>query len=370
MELETIERWTLLDSIDGAVEHLHQFVEVGVSEILLLTLGRDPLHQYERLAEVRARLEDARGRVRDRSVSATAGAYRYDPSAYRQVFEHRFTYLAGVKRNSHRFADRTALTDTASGRSWTYAELWADAGRLAAALAQADVRAGEVIVFALFNGAEFVLSWLAAQRLGAIAAPINFRLSAGEIAHVLDDSQPAVFIYDQALELVAADAITRAEHQPRLLIAAGADTAPALSFDAFLSSGRGRRRPAAARAPRRRAGDLRRDHAAVHVGHDRDAEGRVAVLARRGAVGPRRDHALPALARGPHAEHDAVVSPRRALLRRPQPGPVRRRRGGRAAASSIRRRCSIQVAERGLTFLIGAPTNLALLSAEQLAAPA
>ena len=56
MELETIERWTLLDSIDGAVEHLHQFVEVGVSEILLLTLGRDPLHQYERLAEVRARL--------------------------------------------------------------------------------------------------------------------------------------------------------------------------------------------------------------------------------------------------------------------------------------------------------------------------
>jgi alkanesulfonate monooxygenase SsuD/methylene tetrahydromethanopterin reductase-like flavin-dependent oxidoreductase (luciferase family) len=56
MELDTVERWTLLDSIDGAVEHLHQFVEVGVSEILLLTLGRDPLDQYERLAEVRARL--------------------------------------------------------------------------------------------------------------------------------------------------------------------------------------------------------------------------------------------------------------------------------------------------------------------------
>ena len=56
MELETIERWTLLDSIDGAVERLHQFVEVGVSELLLLTLGRDTLQQYERLAEVRVRL--------------------------------------------------------------------------------------------------------------------------------------------------------------------------------------------------------------------------------------------------------------------------------------------------------------------------
>jgi alkanesulfonate monooxygenase SsuD/methylene tetrahydromethanopterin reductase-like flavin-dependent oxidoreductase (luciferase family) len=59
MELETIERWTLLDSIDGAVEHLHQFVEVGVSELLLLTLGRDTLQQYERLAEVRVRLGSA-----------------------------------------------------------------------------------------------------------------------------------------------------------------------------------------------------------------------------------------------------------------------------------------------------------------------
>jgi alkanesulfonate monooxygenase SsuD/methylene tetrahydromethanopterin reductase-like flavin-dependent oxidoreductase (luciferase family) len=59
MELETIERWTLLDSIDGAVEHLHQFVEIGVSELLLLTLGRDTLQQYERLAEVRARLASA-----------------------------------------------------------------------------------------------------------------------------------------------------------------------------------------------------------------------------------------------------------------------------------------------------------------------
>ena len=56
-----------------------------------------------------------------------------------------------------------------------------------------------MVVFALFNGAEFVLVWLAAQRLGAIAAPINFRLSPGEVAHVLDDSRPAAFVYDEAL---------------------------------------------------------------------------------------------------------------------------------------------------------------------------
>ena len=60
------------------------------------------------------------------------GPYRYDSSAFRDVFEHHFGYLAGVRRNSHRFAARPALHDPATGRRWTYAELWEDAGRLAA----------------------------------------------------------------------------------------------------------------------------------------------------------------------------------------------------------------------------------------------
>ncbi len=56
MALEPIERWTVLDSIDGAVERLSGYREVGVSEILLLGLGPDVLVQYERLAEVNRRL--------------------------------------------------------------------------------------------------------------------------------------------------------------------------------------------------------------------------------------------------------------------------------------------------------------------------
>ncbi len=148
-------------------------------------------------------------------------AYRYDPSAFRRVFERHFTYLAGVKRNSHRFAHRHALHDPASGRRWTYAELWADAGRLAASLAAAGVTAGDAVVFSLFNGPEFVLVWLAAQRLGAVAAPINFRLSPGEVAYILDDSRPRAFVYDDALGDTAAAALERAGHRPALVAAAG-----------------------------------------------------------------------------------------------------------------------------------------------------
>jgi acyl-CoA synthetase (AMP-forming)/AMP-acid ligase II len=126
-----------------------------------------------------------------------------------------------VYRNSHRYAHRHALHDPATGRRWTYADLWTDAGRLAAGLTAHGVARGDVVVFDLFNGGEFVLVWLAAQRLGAIAAPINFRLSPGEVAHVLDDSRPAAFVYDAALANTAADALARATHTPALTAVVG-----------------------------------------------------------------------------------------------------------------------------------------------------
>jgi acyl-CoA synthetase (AMP-forming)/AMP-acid ligase II len=158
--------------------------------------------------------------------------YRYDATAFREVFEQHFTYIAGVRRNSHRFAARPALHDPDSGRRWTYAELWADAGRVAAGLAGAGVRAGDVVVFQLYNGPEFALLWLAAQRLGAIASPINFRLSPGETAYVLDDSRPRAFVHDAGLGEMVRDALARAEHRPELLVVVGETAAPeGIAFD-------------------------------------------------------------------------------------------------------------------------------------------
>ncbi|HEX3977099.1 MAG TPA: LLM class flavin-dependent oxidoreductase [Solirubrobacteraceae bacterium] len=59
MGLDKIEHWTLLDSVDGAVEQLEAYSQAGVEEFLFMALGREPLTQYERLAEVRQRFESA-----------------------------------------------------------------------------------------------------------------------------------------------------------------------------------------------------------------------------------------------------------------------------------------------------------------------
>jgi acyl-CoA synthetase (AMP-forming)/AMP-acid ligase II len=291
-------------------------------------------------------------------------AYRYDASAFRAVFERNFTYLAGVQRNSHRFADRPAVHDPATRRRWTYAELWADAGRLAAALQANHVHPGDAVVFSLFNGPEFVLTWLAAMRLGAIPTPINFRLSAGEVAYVLDDSQPTAFVYDQALTRTAADAITRAEHQPQLLVAVGDDAPPATPFAELLESGHPQADP--------------------HPPSDHTVYDESTRLYTSGTTGMPKGVSLSSLVDVLSA-HDVIMhfplSPEdRTLNMTPWfhrgglysggPNPVLYV-GAEAVALRAFDPATVLdwVHEHRLTFLIGAPTNLAMLTAEQSTRP-
>jgi alkanesulfonate monooxygenase SsuD/methylene tetrahydromethanopterin reductase-like flavin-dependent oxidoreductase (luciferase family) len=56
LPLEVVERWTALGSIERVVAHLHEHVEAGVGELVLMPLARDPLRQYERMAEIGDRL--------------------------------------------------------------------------------------------------------------------------------------------------------------------------------------------------------------------------------------------------------------------------------------------------------------------------
>jgi acyl-CoA synthetase (AMP-forming)/AMP-acid ligase II len=294
----------------------------------------------------------------------TTTPYRYDVSALRDVFERDFTYVAGVARNAHRFADRPALSEPATGRRWTYAQLWADAGRLASALGGHGVSPGDTVVFDLFNAPEFALLWVACQRLGAIATPINYRLSPGEVAHVLDDSRPAALVYDETLERTVADAVALASHHPALMCAVGEATAPALAFADLLA-----------------AGDPTADPQPPATATIYDETTR---LYTSGTTGMPKGVSLPSLVEILSA-HDVIMhfplSPQdRTLNMTPWfhrgglysggPNPVFY---VGAEAVSLRAFDAATVldwvAEHRLTFLIGAPTNLAMLTAEQQRSP-
>ncbi|HVX17778.1 MAG TPA: long-chain fatty acid--CoA ligase [Acidimicrobiales bacterium] len=91
------------------------------------------------------------------------------------------------------------------GQTVTYGEMADRAGRLAAGLHARGVRAGDVVALLSYNCPEFLEVLFAANYLGAIAMPINWRLAAPEVRYILEHSAARALVCDEALvELGAA----------------------------------------------------------------------------------------------------------------------------------------------------------------------
>ncbi len=159
--------------------------------------------------------------TREGARTSTLGRPPYDATAFRDVFEHHFTYLAGFERNAHRFATRPALSEPLTGRSWTYAELHDVVRRIAGGLVRRGVRGDDLIMAELFNGPELAMTYLVGHTLRAVFSPTNFRLAAGEVAYILDDARPSTVVYDTARTSEMTTALGMAEHEPPLLVAVG-----------------------------------------------------------------------------------------------------------------------------------------------------
>ncbi len=63
LPLHVVERWAALGPPEQVAEKIQPYIDAGVSELILMTLGRAPLAQYERLAEVCAMLKATPTRV-------------------------------------------------------------------------------------------------------------------------------------------------------------------------------------------------------------------------------------------------------------------------------------------------------------------
>jgi long-chain acyl-CoA synthetase len=163
----------------------------------------------------------------------------YDLAMFKDTFENEFTYVEGFRRNTHRYKDHTALSCPLRKKSWTYSQLDAETNRLAHALLQDRVGKSDIVMYQLYNCAEFVFLYLAPQKIGAINCPINFRLSYGETAYIIDDSQPKIYFYDAAISDVAEKALNTASHKPSKVVmidvtGSRKPFAGAISYDAYL----------------------------------------------------------------------------------------------------------------------------------------
>jgi acyl-CoA synthetase (AMP-forming)/AMP-acid ligase II len=92
------------------------------------------------------------------------------------------------------------------GETTTYHEMTRRAAALAGGLAERGVRSGDVVALLSYNCPEFLEALFAANYLGAIAMPINWRLAAPEVRYILDHSGARALVCDQSLLPLANDA--------------------------------------------------------------------------------------------------------------------------------------------------------------------
>ncbi|OBK50535.1 fatty-acid--CoA ligase FadD5 [Mycobacterium kubicae] len=89
------------------------------------------------------------------------------------------------------------------GNTETWADLRRRVAALAGALSRRGVGFGDRVMILMLNRPEFVEAVLAANMLGAIAVPLNFRLTPTEIAFLVEDSAARVMVTESVLAPVA-----------------------------------------------------------------------------------------------------------------------------------------------------------------------
>ena len=89
------------------------------------------------------------------------------------------------------------------GKTHTWGQLDRRVTALANALSRRGVGFGDRVMILMLNRPEFIESLLAINALGAIAVPVNFRLTAPEVAYLVDNCQARLVITESVLAGVA-----------------------------------------------------------------------------------------------------------------------------------------------------------------------
>ena len=142
---------------------------------------------------------------------------------FKKNFESSFSWVEGFMRNVRRYGDRPALFSPLDGTRLSYAGLNEGVNRLANALQESGIGKGDVVMYMMHNSIPFVLCYIAPQKLGAVNCPINYYMSAGEIALNIDDSRPKAFIYESCFGETVNAALKLCTHTPETIISFGKD---------------------------------------------------------------------------------------------------------------------------------------------------
>jgi fatty-acyl-CoA synthase len=130
--------------------------------------------------------------------------------------------------------EREALVEMASGQRYSFAMLNARANRVAHFLRdRVGVRKGDRVSILAHNSIAYIDLFYGVAKIGALLAPLNWRLAAPELVYILNHSRPkALFCGPELTDTLAS---LRAEVEvPSYIALEGASTEGAVDYDAEL----------------------------------------------------------------------------------------------------------------------------------------
>jgi fatty-acyl-CoA synthase len=104
-----------------------------------------------------------------------------------------------LTRSARRCPARTALVF--EDRSWTYAELDAAVGRVAAQLLALGLSKGDRVAAYGKNSDAYLALYLGCVRAGLVHVPVNFNATGEELAYLLTQCEPSLVMVDAAMEV-------------------------------------------------------------------------------------------------------------------------------------------------------------------------
>lgn len=130
-----------------------------------------------------------------------------------------------------------------TGRTLTWADLHRRVSALAGALSRRGVRFGDRVMILMLNRPEFVEAMLATNMLGAIAVPLNFRLTPAEIGFLVEDCEARVVVTEEVLAPVAAGVRAIQPLLETIVVAGGATDDHVLGYEDLINEPAGAREP-------------------------------------------------------------------------------------------------------------------------------
>src|SRR5690348_6628651 len=160
------------------------------------------------------------------------------PELFRPPLQYpSFPYAEMLTRTAERYPEHTAIVF--NDINLTYRELDVLVNSFANALLDLGIHKGQTVCLFMTNRPEYVISWFAVARIGAVVSPMNPSYKEREVAYQLSNSEAAAVIVQEGLLPLVQAARSQAPALERIIpvgTSQSDETPDALSFAHLVGS--------------------------------------------------------------------------------------------------------------------------------------